>query len=574
MSEQVERSKNEIIKENSRQLRGDILADLQSDSPEFGDDSQQLLKFHGMYQQDDRDVRKAKNEDGTPKGKTHIVMIRARIPGGNLTADQFLGILDLSEKYANGAMRLTTRQGIQLHYVPKDNTKAVVKGINDTMLTTLAACGDVNRNVMACPAPIKDQPHAAIQKLAYDLAEHFRPKTTAYHELWLTDDEGNSHNATEIPTEFTPVEEPIYGSHYLPRKFKMAIALPDDNCIDVYSNDLGLIADVQGGEIVGYNLLVGGGMGRTPAAEKTFPAVAKKLCYVTPEQVIPVSEAVVKVQRDFGNRADRKVARLKYLINNWGLEKFKAKVEEYYGGPLTPPTALDVKGVEDHVGWFEQGDGKLFVGINVECGRVRDTETLKVKSGLRAVIEKYRMPVRTTALQGVILCDIDPAHRADITAILKQHGIKPAEELTILRRYAIACPALPTCGLSLTESERVLPSVIDKFDIEMAKLGLQSEKITVHMTGCNNGCARPYTPDIGFVGRSLGKYTIFVGGNPEGSRLAFLLKDQVPLDDLVPTLVPLLVGYKAERQEGEGFGDYCVRKGLEGLQALATEVAV
>lgn len=571
MSEQVERSKNEIIKENSRQLRGSILTDLQSESPEFSEDSQQLLKFHGMYQQDDRDVRKAKNPDGTPKGKTHIVMIRARIPGGNMTAEQFLGILDLSEQYGNGAMRLTTRQGIQLHYIPKGNTKEVVKGINDTMLTTLAACGDVNRNVMACPAPIKDQPHAAIQKLAYEMAEHFRPKTTAYHELWLTDGEGNNHNATEA---FVPVEEPIYGTHYLPRKFKMAIALPDDNCIDVYANDLGLIADVQEGQIVGYNMLVGGGMGRTPSAEKTFPAVGKKLCYVTPEQVIPVAEAVVKVQRDFGNRSDRKVARLKYLIHNWGLDAFRAKVEEYYGQALTPPSSVDVKGVEDHVGWFEQGDGKLFVGINIECGRVRDTGEVQVKTGLRAIIEKYRMPVRATALQGLILCDIDPADRADITAMLKQYGLKSAEELTILRRFAIACPALPTCGLSLTESERVLPSVIDQFDVEMARLGLQSEKISVHMTGCNNGCARPYTPDIGFVGRSLGKYTVFVGGNPEGSRLAFMYEDYVPLEKLVPTLVPLLTGYKADRLPGEGFGDYCVRLGIEGLKELATQVDV
>lgn len=562
MSEDVKRSKVEIIKETSRQLRGTLAEELQTDH-EFCSDSEQLLKPHGIYQQDDRDHRKDKNADGTAKGKQFIFMVRTAIPGGKVTAKQFLDHFELCEKYGNGTLRVTTRQGFQLHGVIKKNLKAAVRGINDTLLTTLAACGDVKRNVMACPAPIKNSPaHDQMQALADELAEHLKPRTTAYHEIWLTDSDGERTNVAE----FKPVDEPIYGATYLPRKFKIGLTLPDDNCIDVYTHDLGFIAVVNGKTIEGYNVVVGGGMGRTPSAEKTFVALAQPLAFVRPDQVIGVAEAIVKVQRDYGNRVDRKVARLKYLLHERGLEWFRSKVVEYYGQNLPAPRNVDVTDVDDHIGWHEQGDGKLFLGINVECGRIKDEGNLRIKTGLKKILKTYGMPARLTALQGVILCDIDPKNRGEITQILIDHGIKQDHELTLIRRYSIACPAFPTCGLAVTESERILPDVIDRLEVEMARLGISGDRISVHMTGCPNGCARPYTPDIGFVGKTLGKYTIFLGGNVQGTRLAYIYKDMIPEADIVTAVTPALNYYKANRLSGETFGDFCHRKGAADLQ--------
>lgn len=563
-SAEVKLSKLEHLKDGSHQLRGSIPDELANDEPTFSADAAQLLKHHGSYMQDDRDVRKQKNEDGTKKAKAYSCMVRTRIPGGRVTAAQFLAELDLCEKLANGTVRITTRQGFQLHGVLKDNLKETIRAINDSKLTTFAACGDVNRNVMCCPAPYRNNPvHDQMQQLSQDLADHFKPKTNSYFDIWLTDEDGEKTNVSD----FQPVDEPIYGERYLPRKFKMAIAVPDDNCVDVYTQDLGLLAVVEDDRIVGYNVLVGGGMGRTPSAEKTFPRVADKLAFVTPEQVVGVAEAIVKVQRDFGNREDRKRARMKYLLHDWGVAKFKAKVEEYFGQPLPDPHASDVTGVDDHIGWHEQGDGKLFLGVNIENGRIKDEGDLRIKSGLRAVLSKFGMDTRLTALQSVILCDIDPADKDEISSILSEHGIKAAEELSLLRRYSIACPAFPTCGLSITESERALPGIIDQLEVEVAKYGLESQQIAVHMTGCPNGCARPYTPDIGLVGKAVGKYTLFLGGNPEGTRLCFIYKDMVPGDELASTLSPLFGLYKAERNDGESFGDYCARMGQEALEA-------
>jgi sulfite reductase (ferredoxin) len=565
MPEEVKLSKLEHLKEGSLQLRGTIPAELQNDDPTFSADASQLLKHHGSYMQDDRDLRKAKNPDGTRKGKAYSCMVRTRIPGGRVTAEQFLAELEICDKLANGTVRITTRQGFQLHGVLKDNLRETIRAINESKLTTLAACGDVNRNVMCCPAPYRNAVYDEMQALSQELAEHFRPQTTAYFDLWLTDEDGEKINVAEPVI----VAEPIYGELYLPRKFKMAITVPEDNSVDVYTQDLGLLAVVENEAIVGYNIIVGGGMGRTPSAEKTFPAVGQKLTFVTPDQVIAVAEAIVKVQRDHGNREDRKRARMKYLIFDWGLERFKAKVEEYYGQSLPEPHAADVTGVEDLIGWHEQGDGKLFLGINIENGRVQDKEDLRLKSALHTLLSQYRMDTRLTALQAVVLCDIDPADRDDIDQILSEHGVKSVENLSLIRRYSIACPAFPTCGLSITESERVLPQLIDQLDGVISELNLEEHKIALHMTGCPNGCARPYTPDIGLVGRSVGKYTMFLGGNAEGTRLAFIYQDQVPLEDIPVVLKPLLTAFREERNEGESFGDFCDRLGQEGLQSRA-----
>lgn len=564
MSDTQKLSKVELLKESSQQLRGTLAEELLNDRPEFSDDAATLLKHHGSYLQDDRDTRRAKGEDGKAKGKQYSCMVRTAIPGGRLTAQQLLAELDLCELLANGTLRITSRQGLQLHGVLKSNLKASIREINRIKLTTFAACGDVNRNVMACPAPFRnDAVRAGLQEMAAQLALHFRPKTTSYFDIWLKDEDGVEQEVGE----FQPVDEPIYGPRYLPRKFKMGVGLPEDNCVDLYTQDLGLLAIVEKGQIIGWNVLAGGGMGRTPSAEKTFPALAKRLCFATPEQVIAVCEAIVKVQRDFGNREDRKRARLKYLISDWGVAKFRETVEQYFGGPLADPHPADVTGVDDHLGWHEQGDGRLFLGINVENGRIKDEGSLRLKAGLRAILGRFGMEVRLTPLQSLILCDIDPADREEIERMMSEYGILRADQLSLLRRYAIACPAFPTCGLSITESERALPGVIDQLEVEVAKLGLQTSKLAVHMTGCPNGCARPYTPDVGLVGKAVGKYTVFVGGNPEGTRLAFIYRDMVPLEEIVPALVPLLQRYRVEREGSESFGDFCARRGPEAIGA-------
>lgn len=547
-------SKVEIVKENSRQLRGTLAEELANPELEsISEDAATLIKFHGSYQQDDRDVRK--------EGKAYIFMVRSRIPGGKVTAAQFLSELDLCEKYGNGTLRITDRQGFQLHGVLKGNLKAAIRGINEAKLSTQSACGDVCRNVMCCPAPIKDSPvRQQLQAMCDAVAEFVRPKTTAYYEIWLKDGD-----QSELVSEFKPVEEPLYGTHYLPRKFKIGFALPEDNCIDVYTQDLGFLAVVEKGTIVGYNVLPGGGMGMTPANKKTFPAIGVRLAFVTPEQVLPVTEAIIKCWRDHGNRSDRKLARIKYLIHDWGFDKFKAKVEEYFGAPLPPPHATDVTEVDDHMGWHEQGDGKLFLGINVENGRIKDEGNLRLKSALRAILGKYPVDTRLTALQGIILCNIEPMWRSDIESMLRSHGVLLAEELSLTRRYSISCPAYPTCGLAVTESERVMPDVMDSIEAEMAKHGLAKDRISVHMTGCPNGCARPYTPDIGLVGKARNKYTMYLGGNAQGTRLGFLFEDMVPQEEIATKLSPVFAQYKAQRKSGEAFGDYCHRVGKEGL---------
>jgi sulfite reductase (ferredoxin) len=571
MPDQAELSPEEHLKESSRQLRGNIAQELSQDTDSLGKESAKLLKFHGSYQQDDRDARKRPGRESR-SDKEYMFMVRSRIPGGKVTADQFLTELDLCEKYGNGTLRVTTRQGYQLHGVLKRNLRETIRAINHVKLSTLAACGDVERNVMCCPAPYKASAvRQQMQDMCDRVAEHLKPRTTAYYEIWLRDPETGEE--TDV-TEFKPVEEPIYGARYLPRKFKTGFALADDNCVDIYANDLGFLAIVEHDEIVGYNVLVGGSMGMTPAQKNTFPAVAKRMAFVTPEQVIAVAEAIVKVQRDFGNRSDRKLARMKYLIANWGLEAFKAKVDEYYGRKLPEPHPADVTAVDDHLGWHEQGDGRWFLGINIDNGRIQDTDGLRLKTALRNLVEKYRMPLRNTPLQSILLCEIEPAWRREIDGVLRDHGVTPADELTPVRRLAMACPALPTCGLSVTESERVMPQVVEQLEAELAKIGLPDEPISVHMTGCPNGCARPYTPDVGLVGKGRLKYTLYLGGNTEGTRIAFLYKDLVPLEEIGETLAPLLVYFKDERTPGESFGNFCHRKGADALRAYAGQLAV
>ncbi len=566
MADEPKLSKAEQLKANSRQLRGTIAEELKNDLDHFSDPAAGLLKHHGSYQQEDRDKRHAKDAEGHPLGKSYMFMVRTRIPGGKVSAKQFLAELDLCDQFANGTLRITTRQGFQLHGVLRTNLKETIREINRTKLSTISACGDVSRNVMCCPAPLKnDKLHDELQATADRLAEHLKPRTTGYYEIWLEDETGEK---TDV-TEFKPVEEPIYGERYLPRKFKVAFAFAHDNCVEIYANDIGFMAIVENDQIIGYNVAVGGSMGMKPSVKKTFPAVAKRMTFVRPDQVLDVATAIVKVQRDFGNRDDRQQARMKYLVANWGVEKFKAKVEEYYGQKLPAPHPAEVTGADDHMGWREQGDGKWYLGINIENGRIKDEGDLRIKTALRVILNRYGMDTRLTPRQGVILCDIAPKDRADIDKILKDHGIKSAEELTLARRFSIACPALPTCGLAVTESERVMPEIVDQIEEVMAQHGLAGERLAIHMTGCPNGCARPYTPDIGLVGKGRLKYTLYLGGNVEGTRIGFIYEDMVPIEEIGQRLDPLFAFFKSERQHGEAFGNFCHRQGLETLKAYA-----
>lgn len=568
-------SKVESIKESSNFLAGDIAAQLREDTEAFHGDAESLLKFHGTYGQDDRDDRGQVNPDGTKK-KTYIFMVRTKIPGGKLTSQQVLDELDLADELGNTTLRITSRQGFQLHGVVKKNLKSVIRRINETQLSTLGACGDVNRNVICCPAPYASNIYRETQALADKFAAYYAPRSKAYYETWMTDaDTGEKQlvgGATDDASDGFDVE-PIYGKRYMPRKFKIGIAFPFDNCIDVYANDLGLLAITEGDRIVGYNVLAGGGMGATPSNKKTFPAVAKRICFATPEQVFQVVEAVFKVQRDFGNREDRKQARLKYLIHNWGVEKFKAQVEEYFGGSLPDPDPTDVHEIKDHMGWDEQGDGLLFYGLNIENGRIKDTPQIQLKSAVREICRTLKPGIRNTAHQSMIFSNIRPEDKNRLEDILHKHNVPLTEEISTVRRWSMACVAWPTCGLSITESERALPGMIDQMEVELARLGLSKERFTVRMTGCPNGCARPYNCDIGLVGRARDKYTIFLGGRALGDRINFLYKDMVPHDDVVPTLTPVFAYFKQFREKGESLGEFCLRKGQADLLAYAEKHA-
>lgn len=560
------RSPVEHFKEGSRYLRGEIPGELVDGNPFFGKSSIQLLKHHGAYQQDNRDERPAARAKGLPGGKAFSMMLRVRTPGGRLTSDQMLTQLDLCDQFGDGTLRLTTRQTVQFHGVLKSDLKNTIARINEIQLSTLAACGDVVRNVMCCPAPHHQDPvHQQMQALVDQLVEAFEPRTSAYHEIWLTDEETGDKQLVAGGTSSSDVE-PLYGPTYLPRKFKIAVGLPGDNCVDLYSQDLGLMAICEDFRIIGYNVLVGGGFGVTPSVKKTFPAVAKRMAFVTPDQVIDVCAAVIKVQRDFGNRADRKTARLKYLIADWGLERFKAKVEEYYGHVLPDPHEDDVFEFDDHLGWREQGDGRWFYGLNVENGRVADFENRRIKSMLREICETLRPGIRVTAHQSLLFTDIKPNDRQRLERIIRSHGSPLSEEISTVRRWSMACVAMPTCGLAITESERALPGVIDQFEVELARLGLSHEKFTVRMTGCPNGCARPYNADIGLVGKAVGKYTILLGGRRLGDRLNHIYRDMVPAEDIVPTLKPVFLNFKQNRLPDETFGDFCHRQGVDALR--------
>src|SRR6266498_1529800 len=496
---------------------------------------------------------------GAASEPTHQFMVRCKIPGGVLTGKQYLAIDELADRYGNGTLRVTTRQGNQFHGVLKGDLKATIRSVNDVLVTTLGACGDVVRNVISCPAPLAGGLREEVLRVARQLSDHLLPRTRAYHEIWL-DGEPVAGGPPDAESD------PIYGTRYLPRKFKVAFAFPDDNCCDVHSNDLGFLAVAHGDRLSGFNVLVGGGMGRTHGKTDTYPRLADTLGFARTGEVVEVAAAVITVQRDYGNRSDRRHARLKYLLDARGLDWFREQVEQRLGRRLAPPVPLEVTDVSDHLGWHAQGDDRWFCGLYVENGRIRDTERVRLRTAVRRIVQIFGGGVRFTPQQNLLLTDIPDGWRAAVSGVLANHGVASAEALSSVRRWSLACPAMPTCGLALAEAERALPGVLDELEPELERLGLGDLRLTVRMTGCPNGCARPYTADLAFVGRSLDKYTIFVGGNVLGTRLGVAYADLVPRAHLVATVRPLLERYREGRREGEGFGDFCCRVGIVALR--------
>ena len=552
-------SKNETIKATSNHLRGLIKEELLEDTPAFGDASEQLLKFHGIYQQDDRDRRKEARAKGLDKH--HQLMIRTRIPGGVVSPDAYIAHDDISRRWANGTLRVTTRQDFQLHGVLKGDIKKSIRAINDALLTTLGGCGDVERNIMCCPEPIADRFHADVHRSIAAMVTELTPKTGAYHEIWLDG---------EVVKTSEPEVEPLYREQYLPRKFKTTVALEGDNCVDVYAHDLAIVAmRTADGAVRGFNVLVGGGLGRTHNKPETFVAVAQPLCFVQPDQVVGVAREVVAVQRDFGDRANRRHARLKYTIADHGLDWFRDEVQKRVAFQLQPPEPLAWKPVDDHLGWHEQGDGRLYVGIYIENGRIADVEGVRSRTGLRRIVEELRPEVRLTAQQNVILAGIDPADRPRVERLMAEHGIAAVEVIPQAVRNAMACPAIPTCGLAVAEAERALPGLIRRLATVLDELGLGAERISFRMSGCPNGCSRPYLGDVGFVGTTLGKYDVMLGGDFNGTRLNRLFAPNVPITEIPALLKPMFETFRAGRRPDEGFGNWVDRVGFDSLREIA-----
>ncbi|MEO8620867.1 MAG: NADPH-dependent assimilatory sulfite reductase hemoprotein subunit [bacterium] len=536
----------ELVKIASRRLRGGLQEAVVSDVPRFDDDDTVLLKFHGIYQQDNRDKRVKR---GAPEEKAWQMMIRLTIPGGVLLADQYLALDALADSLGNGTLRITTRQSIQFHGVLKGDLKPLLVEINKALLTTIAACGDVSRNVMASPAPIDDEVHRAVQATARELADVLQPRTRAYYEIWL-----DGERVTDSRDD-----EPVYGDAYLPRKFKAGVAIDSDNSVDIYSYDCGLVAITSEGRVLGYNLLVGGGLGMTHNKASTFARLATTLAFVEPANAVAAVRAVVELYRDEGNRSDRRHSRLKYLVERWGAERFLEELRQRVPFTLHAPSVVPAPQQHDFLGVHPQGDGRFFAGVFVQSGRVADRDGERTRTALREIVATLRPGVRLTPMQSVLFTDLTESDVPTLRRILAAHGVRGDGELSNVVRYSMACPAMPTCGLALAESERALPGVLELLERELEQLNVSSVPLTVRMTGCPNGCARPYNADIGLVGRRPGVYHVFVGGGLRGDRLADLFAGDVKVDQIIPTLRPLLERFASERYVDEGLGDYYQR---------------
>jgi sulfite reductase (NADPH) hemoprotein beta-component len=545
-------SGEEKLKEESRYLRGTIkesLADPVTGSV-TGDDAK-LLKFHGTYQQDDRDLRTERMRQKLEPA--YSFMVRVRMPGGVCTSKQWLQLDELTRKYANNSLRITTRQTFQFHSVVKRHLKSTIAGINQALLSTIAACGDVNRNVVCHNNPYLSPLHTKVYEWAKRLSDHFLPQTRAYHEIWM----GEEKVAGLLPEK----EEPLYGETYLPRKFKIGIALPPSNDIDVFSQDLGLIAIAKGNRLEGFNICVGGGMGMSHSEPATYPRLGDVIGFCTPNQLLEVAENIVKIQRDFGNRSDRKQARLKYTIDSRSIDWFKAELTQRLGWPLQPARPFHFADNGDRFGWVQDSKGRWHLTLCLLSGRIKDTPDQLLMTGLREIAKIHKGDFRLTTNQNLTIANISQTSKVHIEALLEKYRIPMPERFSAVRRNAMSCVALPSCGLAMAESERMLPGFLARLEVIMEKVGLGNEPITVRVTGCPNGCSRPYISEIALVGKSLGHYNLYLGASFAGQRLNKLYRESLTEDEIIAVLALILDHYSRERQEGEHFGDFVIRAG-------------
>jgi sulfite reductase (ferredoxin) len=574
-------SKVEKLKERSNFLREPLLSELQQDTTHFTEDATQILKFHGSYQQDNRDNRVSGQE------KDYQMMLRTRSPGGFIPPELFLALDRLAEEYGNHTLRITTRQGFQIHGILKQNMKTVIKTILHHMGSTLSACGDVNRNIMSPPAPFKNKPEYQYAfQYANNIADLLNPQSGAYYEIWLDGEKAVSvEEAPEVVAarksdgrgmiiENSP--EPIYGEQFLPRKFKICVTVPGDNSVDVYTHDISLVVMTnREGELQGFNVLAGGGLGRTHNKEETFARISDEIGYVDQADVYDLVKAIVATQRDYGDRTNRRHSRMKYLIHDWGVEKFKAKVESYFGKKLKPYKKLPAWQYQDFLGWYEQGDGNWFFGIGVENGRVKDEGAFQLKTALREIVQQLNLPMRLSPNHNIILCEISPEQKATVENILNNRGIiTDPQAIEPLTRYSMACPALPTCGLAVTESERALPGITERIRTLLNKLGMVDEHFVMRMTGCPNGCARPYMAELGFVGSAPEKYQIWMGGTPNQTQLAQPYEQKMSVDELETFFEPIFVFFKQGRKSKESFGSFCSRVGFAAIRNFAENYTI
>ncbi|GJD06752.1 Sulfite reductase [ferredoxin] [Galdieria sulphuraria] len=574
-------SKVEKYKKDSSHLKFPLQQDLEDDNIYVSEESVQLIKFHGSYQQDNREQRK-KGEQ-----KKYQFMLRLKLPSGDMPTSLYRVLDNISTEFGNDTLRATTRSSFQIHGVLKKDLKTVFQSIIEAGGSTLGGCGDVNRNIVTTPAPFLTPDYIEVRRLAYVLAEILAPQTSSYAEIWLDGEKAGEIEFWKRNMDMKQVSqlrsfdngrgivtgdpvEPIYGETYLPRKFKIGITVPGDNSIDIYIHDVGIVVVSEGNEIIGYNITVGGGLGRTHNKEQTFPRLADHLGFVRREKIYELIKAIVAVQRDYGNRESRMLSRMKYLVHNMGIDAFRELVESYFGERIEPWRPLVLWKHEDYLGWFEQGNGKLFLGVPILNGRIKNDASMRLKTALRVLVDTFpEVRLNVTPEQNLLVKEIEPSTKEQITNILKEHGVPLVEDISVIFRDSMACPAFPLCPLAVTESERVMPNIVKRIETLFHHCGLSKVPLIIRMTGCPNGCARPYTAELGLVGQGPNSYQVWIGGCPNQTRLAFVYKDKVNESELEATLEPLFAYYRLEKRRGERFGNFCYRMGKDALAEYA-----
>jgi len=576
-------AKIEQLKIDSSYLRAPLHDQLATEEIGISQDAYQILKYHGSYQQNNRETKGPKD---------YQFMLRLKQPAGELPPDLYRLLDDLSATHGQGDLRATTRQCFQMHGILKGGLKTVIGSIMNIGSSTVGACGDVSRNVMATPAPFETPEYQYVREYSKVFAQLFRPMSPAFTELWLDGEKAATVETWSKEVEHHDIDaqmlhdsgrgiilddpvEPIYGQRYLPRKFKIGVTVPGDNSLDIYTNDIGCVVITNDqGELEGFNVMVGGGMGRMHNKETTFARAADHMGFVPKEDICEVLKAILASQRDHGNRDVRANARMKYLVHTLGIDSFKKLVESYIGTEIAPWRPMAEWKYNDWMGWWEQGDGKLFYGLHIDNGRVKDEGEFRLKSAIRAIVDKYNLKSILSPTQSLIFRDIKPEDKDGFEAILREHGIKSLEEIDPNARLAMACPALPLCGLAQGEAERIMPSYIERVRTVLDKMNISDEEILMRMTGCPNGCARPYMAELAFVGDGAKSYQVWLGGSPVLTRTAYPFMAKMDTNDLEITLEPILAMFIQQKQEFEAFGDFCHRAGAEAIEEYSKSYTI